>query len=344
MPKTIFTVVMCALSICNYTQSLDIPPSLQQKISYISEQIELARSSQYLIFGQNLTELLLTDIAPIHAYILSNAPEFITHFSEFYDELINQLHNNAEQAHSFIQVQENLQHILFCKLDEAMVHWHDPKANLFVQHLSNIATIIRNQRRLQTANSIQSSLSYMYEATSLASEKKLPSTKCRKVLPPLRIQELLDRKKLTVQGLAQKSALHESYIYKLKNNRSSYSQDTLRRLAVGFGVSVQELFANPEQYPGDLASLHLIDSFFIPQARKIINRMVLPTASLRIGELMKKNGWSIKQLSEKSGLCQAVISRIIHNKRDNCAQETLQKLIVAFGVAPEELFISPFDD
>lgn len=58
----------------------------------------------------------------------------------------------------------------------------------------------------------------------------------------------------------------------------------------------------------------------------------------RVYELRKKKGWSLAQLSKKSGIGKSAINNFENGKTDNPSVETVTCLAQALGVSIDELF------
>lgn len=63
----------------------------------------------------------------------------------------------------------------------------------------------------------------------------------------LRVKELLRQNGWTTKILAEKTGMSESYLTHIKNGTRRWNQDSLERLALAFGVSPLDLFAQQRQ-------------------------------------------------------------------------------------------------
>ncbi|MCL5436816.1 MAG: XRE family transcriptional regulator [Candidatus Dependentiae bacterium] len=63
----------------------------------------------------------------------------------------------------------------------------------------------------------------------------------------LRVKELLRQNGWTTKILAEKTGMSESYLTHIKNGTRRWNQDSLERLAVAFGISPLDLFAQQRQ-------------------------------------------------------------------------------------------------
>lgn len=63
----------------------------------------------------------------------------------------------------------------------------------------------------------------------------------------LRVKELLRQNGWTTKILAEKTGMSESYLTHIKNGTRRWNQDSLERLAIAFGISPLDLFAQQRQ-------------------------------------------------------------------------------------------------
>lgn len=70
----------------------------------------------------------------------------------------------------------------------------------------------------------------------------------------LRVKELLRQNGWTTKILAEKTGMSESYLTHIKNGTRRWNQDSLERLALAFGVSPLDLFAQQRQRGEEVVS------------------------------------------------------------------------------------------
>lgn len=70
----------------------------------------------------------------------------------------------------------------------------------------------------------------------------------------LRVKELLRENGWTTKVLAEKTGISESYLTHVKNRTRRWNEDTLRKLAMAFGISPIELFEERRQRTDNLDS------------------------------------------------------------------------------------------
>ena len=66
----------------------------------------------------------------------------------------------------------------------------------------------------------------------------------------MRIKYLRKKRKWSQEDLALNSDVNRNYISDLENGRRNPSLDILERLAIAFGISLEELFKGVESIPG----------------------------------------------------------------------------------------------
>lgn len=229
--RRILPLIACMLYI-NSLQTFQLLEELQQNLQYVSDQIELADLSQYLIFEQNNRERLLLEIHPVHAYILSNTADVIAYFSEFYNELVKQLQDNtAAETINFEQYRKTVLDVLIMTLSQAIVQYnYNPS---FTQRIPFIVRILQGQKVIMPVP----------EQHRRVTDLSINSVQF--TMPSLRLQEWLIAKQWTLNELAEKSGLSKQTLNNILTKKNSCRMATLQKLAGAFGVNVRDLFARP---------------------------------------------------------------------------------------------------
>lgn len=145
MKKIINFFIFCCFTFTCRAGS-EISVDLQQKISFISEQIKYAHEIIDLPLNDTYyyQANLLLEIECVHYYLLNEASDFLPYFADFYIELLHQLDIDIVEENLLKKYTNKALHSLILALQESadIVKYYADFDKRFIQHTCHIITCL----------------------------------------------------------------------------------------------------------------------------------------------------------------------------------------------------------